>query len=174
MWSWWMKSNDEFEDDDSIVTRPSNNKRPWYNIALISCVIIVVLGVIGFLGLFCIKSEIFTQGRVGVQAVEALYQFNTLEQLESNLPKLKSLTTEEIYNRIAVTNSDKALNVYLKFKKNPVKVEILDKKPGYVLYTLDTGSLSSGRIFLFSYELNWKGEICSVREMECIDFYKNQ
>lgn len=137
-------------------------------IIFILCLMVLIV----FLFLFSIKHEIFTRGKVGEKAVNYLYSFNTLDELESNLPKLESMCTEDVYNKIAVINSDKALNTYLKFKKNPVKVEIIESRPGYILYTLNSSSLSSGRKFLFSYSLGWDGRIETVREMECIDFYK--
>ena len=106
-----------------------NNKNRSYTFdsrtrnIIIAVIALLVLAIFFFT--FSIKHEIFSRGKVGIKAVNYLYDFNSIDELESNLPKLESITTKSVYNKIAVVNSDKALNTYLKFKKNPVKVEIL-------------------------------------------------
>lgn len=133
--------------------------------AIISIVVLIVL-------IFaCIKFEVFGQGSIGVKAVMSMYNFKDVQQLENNLNTLKDVTTDEVYEYLAVTNTDKSLNTYLKFKQESVEVEILESRPGTVLYTLHSNSLSDGRKFLFTYDLNYLGKIKYAREMECIDFY---
>lgn len=119
----------------------------------------------------CIKFEVFSQGSTGVKAVMAMYDFKDVEDLESNLEDLEKITTQKVYEYLAVTNTDKSLNTYLKFKQEPVEVEILESRPGTIIYTLHSNSLSDGRKFLFTYDLNYLGKIKYAREMECIDFY---
>lgn len=130
-----------------------------------------VFGLLFLMISFSISREVFNPGSVGEKAVMALYDFKDINELEDQLGDLKRITTESVYNKIAVINADKALNTYLKMHKNPVKVEIIDKQPGIVHYTLHTDSLSDGRQFLFIYKVNWLGKICYVNEMEGIGFY---
>lgn len=121
--------------------------------------------------LLCLKYEVFTNGSLGVEAVNYLYNFNSVDDLDKNDKKLKDITTESAYESLTVTNSDKALNTYLKFKDNAVEVEILSSGPGKVVYTLHSDSLSDGRKFIFLYEVNLFGKITSAQEFEAIPFY---
>lgn len=121
--------------------------------------------------LLCLKYEVFTNGKLGVEAVNYLYNFNTVDDLDENDKKLKDITTKSAYESLTVTNSDKALNTYLKFKDNAVEVEILSSGPGKVVYTLHSDSLSDGRKFIFLYEVSFFGKITSAEEFEAIPFY---
>lgn len=117
------------------------------------------------------KYELFSQGKVGIEAVELLYDFNNINELANNLKDLKKMMTTKCYYKTTVLNSEKSLNTYLKFKKKSTKVNIIDSKPGFVLYSLDNEYITDSRIFIFSYRLNLFGDICEVREFEAIDFY---
>lgn len=121
---------------------------------------------------FLVSHEIISKGDKGVKAVKLLYDFDSVSELASNLEPLSNLTTREVFDKVAASNEDKALNTYLKFKQNPVEVEIISKQPGCIIYTLNTSSLSSGRKFIFVYSVDFTGKIDSVRELEGIDFYK--
>lgn len=130
------------------------------------CVIAIILFIV-----FSLKFEIFSRGSIGEQVIYALYDFESVEDLSLSDDDLKKLVTDEVYTNLSVTNSDKALNTYLKFKEESVSVEILETRPGSILYTLNTNSLSSGRKFLLLYDVNIFGKVSYAREMECIDFY---
>lgn len=124
-----------------------------------------------FVIMYTNKVELFTKGRVGVKAVKLLYDFNNVKQLEDNLEDLEDLMTERCYYKTTVLNSDKSLNTYLKFKQSDTKVNIIDSKPGFVLYSLVNKNIAENRIFIFSYRVNAFGKIYEVREFEAIDFY---
>lgn len=141
------------------------NKLPIILITVLICVVVI------FSGMFIIKREIISSGRVGSKAVKLLYEFDSIDELEDNLVKLRSMMTDRCYYSVTVLNSDKSLNTYLKFKKEKTKVNILDSKPGFILYSIDNPNISSDRLFIFSYRLNGSGEIEEVREFEAIDFY---
>lgn len=147
-------------------------KKSGFNSSLVS-IIITTLVCLLLLGgvLLCLKYEVFTNGSLGVDAVNYLYNFNSVDDLDKNDKKLKDITTESAYESLTVTNSDKALNTYLKFKDNAVEVEILSSGPGKVVYTLHSDSLSDGRKFIFLYEVNFFGKITSAQEFEAIPFY---
>lgn len=170
-----IKSRDKIGTDkwkDVDKARKKSKTNSSNKIIFISILVLFICILITFFYLFSIKYEIFSKGSLGVKAVNLLYDFSSVNELEDNLNDLSNIMTEEVYKKVSVTNSDKALNTYLKFKKNPVSVTIMDSKPGFILYTLDSSSLSSGRKFIFSYTVDWRGRIDSVREMEGIDFYK--
>lgn len=114
---------------------------------------------------------------LGAEVVRNLYQFDEIEDLVLQDKALKELTSEESYKELTATNADRALNTYLKFNKKPVKVIILDSVRNYlggtVTYSLDSVSISNGRIFTFSYKLK-DGKVCDVEEYECINLKKNE
>ena len=147
-------------------------KKSGFNDSLITIICSTILCAL-FVGgiLLSLKFEIFTQGSLGIDAVNYLYNFKTIDDLDKNDKKLKDITTESAYESLTVTNSDKALNTYLKFKDNAVSVEILSSGPGKVVYTLHSDSLSDGRKFIFLYEVNLFGKIANAQEFEAIPFY---
>lgn len=113
---------------------------------------------------------------LGEQTVMLLYNYDKIEDLQTQDKQLKEITTKDAYEELTATNANKALNTYLKFKGNPVKVKVLrsnyDDEGGYVLYTLKTDSLSDGRLFELLYDVK-DGKLDNPREMECVDFYGN-
>ena len=121
--------------------------------------------------MFVNKYELISQGDVGVKAVKLLYDFNNINELADNLYDLKEMMTEKCYYKTTVLNSDKSLNTYLKLKKKATEVNIIDSKPGFVLYSLKNENITESRLFILSYRLNLLGDICEVREFEAIDFY---
>lgn len=113
---------------------------------------------------------------IGIQVVKNLYEFEEISDLNEGDKKLKELVSDNVYKQLTVTDAYRALNTYLKIKDNPCNVVVLDKletkEGGYVKYSLDTISISSTRIFMFTYKLE-KGKIVEVKEMECIPFSDN-
>lgn len=113
---------------------------------------------------------------LGVKAVVLMYEFEKIEDLAGQDAELKGITTDTAYNYLTVTDSDRALNTYLKFKKKSCSVRIVrsnfSKSGGSVVYTLDSVSVSNGRTFSFIYDLV-DGKIDNPREYECIDFKKS-
>lgn len=143
------------------------NRKFVLGFSITACSFLVTLGVM----LFLIKTELISQGSIGVDAVNYLYNYKTIEQLAKQDESLKEIVTDDVYKYLTVTNYDKSLNVYLKFKQCEVEVEILSSSPGKVVYTLHTDALSDGRKFIFLYDVNWFGKICNVQEFEGIPFY---
>lgn len=109
------------------------------------------------------------QVELGLRAVKYMYNFQTLAELDDNMDLLKGITTDEVYSQLTVDNTDRALNVYLKFKNKPVLVIPEEATSKYVIYKLQTESLSSDRKFAFFFEVD-NGKISKVRESEIIDF----
>lgn len=107
---------------------------------------------------------------IGELAVNYLYNFSTIAELDANMDKLKQITTEQVYAQLTVDNVDRALSTYLKFKNEPSYVKVSKATQNYVSYSLQTKNIASTRKFIFLYETNQKGKISSVREVEAIDF----
>lgn len=110
------------------------------------------------------------QKDIGVKAVTYLYQFNQVEDLDNNMEKLKTITTDEVFNQLTVDNEERTLNTYLKFKGKSTDVEIIKSTETYVLYSLDTEYVDSNRVFIFMFDVNNEGKLSYVRECECLDF----
>lgn len=110
---------------------------------------------------------------LGEEAVRYLYQFDKITDLQEGDKKLKEISNDDVYKQLTVTDQYRALNTYLKLQDNPCKVVILDdfsdKNGGYVKYSLDTLSISSTRIFMFTYRTE-NNKLVEVHEMECIPF----
>lgn len=171
-----VHNSDEEEFSDNY-DNPSRSSRSRNNISFSMNLVVKVLSSFAlivsllFVFMYTNKVELFTKGHVGVKAVKLLYDFGNIKQLENNLEDLEDLMTERCYYKTTVLNSDKSLNTYLKFKQSDTRVNIIDSKPGFVLYSLVNKNISENRIFIFSYRLNLFGKIYEVREFEAIDFY---
>lgn len=141
--------------------------------AVIIVVIVVIIALIAFSVYFLHKKAAVDECReeIGKQLVLALYDFYSPEQLDEQMRVVQLLTTEPVFNQLTIDNEERTLNTYLKFKNNPVTVEIIKSTENYVLYTLHTECLAEGRIFIFMFNVNLQGKVDWVREEECIDFY---
>lgn len=107
------------------------------------------------------------------EAVMLMYDFDSYDNVyKEHMASLKKITTDEIYNNITVENIDRALTTYLKFKGHPSKVEFIEVTDNYVVYSLDTESITQTRKFAMFYHTNWLGKIDSMKEAELRDFYK--
>ena len=110
--------------------------------------------------------------RTAEEAVMLMYNFESFTTLyQEQMDRLQKIVTPEIYNEITVENMDRALTTYLKFKQNPSKVTILEKEENYIIYTIESDSLTSGRKFVMYYDTNLFGKINEMKEAELRDFY---
>lgn len=157
---------------ERIFSSPSNVISK-YNLKVASYIMycLVTFMIVCFIFMYAVKEELINGGAVGSKAVKLLYQFDNISELEKNLDSLSSIMTKEAYNNTTVINSDKSLNSYLKFNKQRTTVNILERKPGFILYSINNPNITSTRLFIFSYDLNIFGKIENVREFEAIDFY---
>lgn len=132
----------------------------------------VMLSCAVFFVLLVYRNRILNEGAsdIGVQAVNCLYDFGTVEQLDFQMQGLKEITTDAVFNQLTIDNEERTLNTYLKFKNKPVTVEIVSATSDYVLYRLKTEEISADRLFCFYFHVNKSGKIDTVREVEAIDF----
>lgn len=155
------------------MSKNKSNTSQSIKAQLVGVLLIVIIAI----GYVCYSSWINKKAtNLGEQVVMYLYNYEKIEDLQTQDKQLKEITTKEAYEELTATNANKALNTYLKFKGNPVKVKILrsnyNDDGGYVLYTLKTDSLSDGRLFELLYDVK-EGKLDNPREMECVDFYGN-
>lgn len=106
------------------------------------------------------------------EAVMLMYQFDSYGQVYSeHMSELKKITTDEVYTKVTVTNVDRALSSYLKFKGHPSKVNVIKVTDTYLIYNLVTESITENRKFVIYYGTNFRGQIDSIQEAELRDFY---
>ena len=110
---------------------------------------------------------------LGEQAVYTLYQFSDANELNNNMASLESITTKAVFSQLTIDNSERTLNTYLKFKNTTTSVSIIRSTSQYVLYHVNNESIDPDRVFVFFFNVNSKGRISYVREMEGIDFIEN-
>jgi hypothetical protein len=110
---------------------------------------------------------------LGIQAINLMYNFNSVYELDNNKKYLKEITTPEVYSKLTIDRTERAMGVYLKFRKKPVHVKIKKSTDSYVLYSLDSESIESTRKFILMFEVDEKGRISYIRESEIIDFTTN-
>jgi hypothetical protein len=133
--------------------------------------VVVIVYTIVMLSLMMIQfQKVGRNTELGLTAVKYMYNFASLEELNDNMQKLKELTTSEVYERLTIDNTDRALNVYLKFKNKPVIVVPEEATDRYVIYKLKTENISDYRKFVFFFSVDDSGKISKVRESEVVDF----
>ena len=139
------------------------------NILILSLVMVSILTT--WLGFMYLKS--LEDVKTGEKAVKLMYDFGSYDEVyQEHMTKLKELTTDDIYTNITVTNVDRALTTYLKFKGHSSKVKILQKTDSYIMYYLDTESITQTRKFVMYYHVNMWGKIDDIQECEVRDFYQ--
>lgn len=110
---------------------------------------------------------------IGLIAVNSLYDFSNLAELDDNMDVLRSVTTDKVYEMLTIDRTDRALSVYLKFNNKPTIVLPETVTDSYIIYSLKTDSINAGRKFVFFYSVNEDGKIDTVREAEIVDFSTN-
>lgn len=135
---------------------------------LVAGVVVILLSSIS-LTYLNIKKKL-DEGSLGLEAVNYLYSFNSISELDDNMDKLREITSEEMYNFLTLDRTDRALSIYLKFKKKPTKAIIEFMSEGVVVYSLLNEEISPSRKFVFVYKIE-NGKITEVREGEFIDFF---
>lgn len=140
--------------------------------SLFQLIVLLILLVIMVLVLLIFRSTTNSARDVeqGLRVIKYLYNFTTLQELDDNMDRLREITTPEVYEQLTIDNTDRALNVYLKFKNNPVFVVPEMVNRSYIIYGLQTKSISSERRFAIFFEVNKQGQVSKVRESEVVDF----
>lgn len=156
------------------VNKFQKKLRVWRRNTLRALGVLAVLSMVIFIYIVIRDSK---QGQpistLGVQAVMAMYDFGDLNELDDNMDVLRELTTTEVYNMLTLDRTDRALNVYLKFKNKPTRVLVEESTDSYVIYSLKTDSISATRKFAFFFRVGDSGKIEYVREAEVVDFSTN-
>ena len=134
-------------------------------------VIIVVIAMVMLVAAFFIYQRMRSKD-IGLEAVNDMYTFENYDSLyQNNMGKLKDITTPEVYKQLTVDNLDRALTTYLKFKDMAVTVKPIKVTSSYIIYSLETKSITPTRKFCFFYHTNLFGKIDSVYEAELYGFY---
>lgn len=112
----------------------------------------------------------YNKEEIGVNTVKLLYEFSSYEDLARHQVDLQECTTSEVYNQLTFDKEERTLFTYLKFKNKQTAVRVIKSTDDYVLYSLDNENIDASRKFIFLFEVDKQGKVCSVREEECIDF----
>lgn len=108
--------------------------------------------------------------KLGTKAVMLLYDFGTVEELDTQMYQLKKIATDSVFNQLTIDNEERTLNTYLKFKGGPVTVNVVQATDSYVLYTLKCDAVDLDRHFIFMFDMSVNGKLNYVREAETFDF----
>lgn len=96
--------------------------------------------------------------------LHAMYTFS-LPTVYENDERVKELTTEDVYQRLTLSSSNRQLRVYLKFQGHDVEAKVIGHHDGIIYYYLDTQAIDSTRTFALRYKYKW-GKIVDVAEYE--------
>ena len=108
--------------------------------------------------------------KLGITAVQDMYQFMDTAQLKVNMIDLQAITTEPVYNQLTIDNENRTLYTYVKFRGDPTSVNIIKSTADYVIYSIDNDSIDEDRRFVFMFDCDSSGKISHVREAELYDF----
>lgn len=111
-----------------------------------------------------------TQEEIVVNLLEALYNFDNVNQLNNQMVIVKTLVTPEVFSDLTIDNEERTLLTYFKFKNDKVQINIDKITSNYVLYHFESDSISEDREFCFMYNLNEQGLIDYVMEVEVYEF----
>ncbi len=153
-----------------VKTRDRGNKlkNNSNKVFTVMVIMVVVLFIIFFSYIEYRKST------VGVRAVMDMYNFNNIYQLAEQQNDLQNICTPAVFDFNTVENAKVALNTYLKFKGDPVKVNIISKGDGYVLFSLVSPYIYSNKRFVMLYKVNWLGQIDWMRQEVAEDMFNYQ
>lgn len=129
---------------------------------------LIVLSVLLWAGTVDVSND----QQVGERVLHALYDYEDLVAFSDNIEVLESLTTSEVFHRMTMDNADRILSVYLKFRGNTSKVNIVESGDGFIIYSLVSESIEPERLFLYTYEVEG-GLVSSINEGEITPFVTN-
>lgn len=141
--------------------------KTFFAAIIVTCTIVIVLKISSVL------NYNHDCAALGVQAVKAMYNFSSPEELDYQMYSLQQITTDDIFNQLTIDNTNRTLSTYLKFKSKPVTVHVIESESNYVIYSLETENVSENRKFVFFFHVNTRGLIDKVEEVEAIDFVQD-
>lgn len=100
--------------------------------------------------------------------INLLYDFDNVEEIDTRYADIKKLTNEAVYKQI--TSLDRTLRAYLRMEGNSADVNIIRETDKYIIYEIETPSLTQGRKFMLLYETGITGKIVEAKEVEIVDF----
>lgn len=105
--------------------------------------------------------------------ITEMFQFNNYTDLNTlNMPKIKKLTTESVYNSIKLQgNLDRGIGAYLQFRDKPCSVKIITVTDNYIIYSLDNQFVSDQNKYITFYKTNFFGKISDIKECQIRDAF---
>lgn len=158
-------------------TKHNTLPRKILQIMLHSIVIILFIGIVAcaimFIRGYSIKDIASTSAEkelLGIELIEAMYNFDSPYQLDAQMSIVKSITTEDVFNDLTIDNEERTILTYFKFKDCGVKVKIISSSENYVYYKLQSDVIDKNRTFIMFFSVNQDGLIDWVEEAECVKF----
>lgn len=107
---------------------------------------------------------------LGVELVNAMYNFESPYELDAQMLIVKQITTDSVFNDLTIDNEQRTLTTYLKFKDCSSKVHIIDSTDRYIRYWLESDVIEADREFVLFFNVDNHGLIDEVEEAECVKF----
>ena len=88
---------------------------------------------------------------LGVELVNAMYNFESPYELDAQMLIVKQITTDSVFNDLTIDNEQRTLTTYLKFKDCSSKVHIIDSTDRYIRYWLESDVIEADREFVLFF-----------------------
>ena len=98
------------------------SKQKKYCLIGLFCVVLIFITV--FIQRQYNKTLESNKSALGEQLVKALYDYDSVYELDAQMTIVKSICSEAVYNDLTIDNEQRTLTTYLKFKQDPVHVII--------------------------------------------------
>lgn len=131
-----------------------------YFLAIIFCTCSVVV---------ILMAQVQRQDDYGVELVRAMYDFESPAELIANQQVVKSMLTEDEWERLQLDNTLRTVSAYFKFNYNYSRVTVVDSAPGYVMYKIYNESIPRATRWLLFYRRDAdSGKLSNIREYKVI------
>lgn len=132
-------------------------------------VLVGVLSAFVVVGIVAFNSAHAYFGRENAkELIRLMYDFNKVEEIDTRYGDIKKLTSESVYKLL--TSVDRTLRAYLRMEGNGAEVHIIRESDEYIIFEIETPSLTQGRKFMLLYEAGITGKIVEAKEVEIVDF----
>ena len=132
-------------------------------------VLVGVLSAFVVVGIVAFNSAHAYFGRENAkELIRLMYDFNKVEEIDTRYGDIKKLTSESVYKQL--TSMDRTLRAYLRMEGNGAEVHIIRESDEYIIFEIETPSLTQGRKFMLLYEAGITGKIVEAKEVEIVDF----
>ena len=169
-----MKLFGEWEEpeDPAEFEEPAESGRRLSPLGIVVRVFFCAVLLVALAVIYFSAEESSAKAELGVEAVKLMYNFQSVEELESNQKRLARIMDEDTFYGLTYDNENRQLYTYVQYYGSHSTVNVVESTDRYVLYRIESECVESDRLFVMLFEVDG-GRIVKVKEGEFLGFVED-